>query len=246
MWETYCRLLAVPPFKLAMHLSEHDYQQLETTTVFLFAAIEETTISALFEAEYKQQPGNKDILERSCSYNDAIAKAASLNQYFQQIGSLQTVSPEQVMDTWERERNGVEFTQANIERICRIALDKIDFHLESKTDWAIAWLIVTRVKPQHDLEDIPILLSHMLLDASHKRAEAERQQAEPPHVIWRSRFAKLQEARKLFGLSDSASMDELRSRYRHLCKQFHPDNGGEMEAFLQLKESYDILISSAA
>lgn len=229
-----------------MHLSDRDYQQLETTIEFLFAAIDEDTISALFETEYSLQPGNKDILKRSCSYDDAIIKAASLNQYFQQIGSLQTVSPQQVMETWERERKGVEFSRTNLERVCRIALDKIDFQLEAKTDWAIAWLTVTRIKPQHKPDDIPVLLSHMLLDANHKRAEADRQQEQAPHVIWRSRFAKLKEARKVFGLSDSASLDELRSRYRLLCKQYHPDNGGEMEDFLRLKESYDILMASSA
>ena len=229
-----------------MHLSDRTYQQLETTTEFLFAAIEEQTISALFEAEYSKQPGNKDILERSCSFDDALAKAASLNQYFQQIGSLQTISPEQVMETWDRERKGVEFTRANIERICRIALDKIDFQLDSKTDWAIAWLVVTRVKPQHKQEDLPVLLSHMLLDANHKRAKASQAEVQEPHIVWRSGFAKLQEAREVFGLSDSATMDQLRSRYRHLCKQYHPDNGGEMEEFIRLQESYDLLLASAA
>ncbi|MEM8714469.1 MAG: J domain-containing protein [Cyanobacteria bacterium P01_A01_bin.3] len=232
--------------KLAMLLSDRDYQQLDTTTEFLFAAIEEETISVLFEAEYNQQPGNQTILKRSCSYDDALAKAASLNQYFQQIGSLQTVSPKQVMDTWERERSSIEFSRANIERICRIALDKIDFQLESKTDWAIAWLIVTRIKPQHKLKDLPVLLSQMLLDANHKRAETRQQKDRKPHIVWRSRFAKLKEARQVFGLSDSASLDELRSRYRHLCKQHHPDNGGEMEDFLRLQESYDLLMTSAA
>ncbi|MEM9566743.1 MAG: J domain-containing protein [Cyanobacteria bacterium P01_E01_bin.34] len=230
-----------------MFLSDRDYQQLETTTEFLFAAIEEETISALFETEYNQQPGNQAIFNRSCGYNDALAKAASLNQYFQQIGSLQTVSPEQVIETWERERNGIEFTRANIERICRIALDKFDFQLVSKTDWAIAWLIVTRIKPQHKPTDLPVLLSHMLLDANHKRAESRQQKdRKQPHIVWRSRFAKLKEARQVFGLSDTATLDELRSRYRHLCKQHHPDNGGEMEDFLRLQESYDLLMASAA
>lgn len=230
-----------------MLLSDRDYQQLETTTEFLFAAIEDEAISVLFEAEYSQQPGNKAILKRACSYSDALAKAASLNQYFQQIGSLQTVSAEQVMETWDRERSGVEFTRANIERICRIALDNIEFQLESKTDWAIAWLIVTRVQPQHRPTDLPVLLSQMVLDANHhKRATARQQPEEKPHIIWRSRFAKLKEARRVFGLSDSATLDELRSRYRHLCKQHHPDNGGEMEDFLLLQESYDLLVTSAA
>ena len=226
-----------------MHLSDCDYQQLETTIAYLFAAIQEETISQLFQAEYSQQPGNREILERSCTYEDAVAKAASLNQYFKQIGSLQSVSPEQVMETWQRERNGVEFSRQNIERICRIALDKIDFQLESKVDWTIAWLVVARVQPQHKLDDLPVLLSRMLLDVNRKHSEARQKQTQKPHIVWRSRFAKLKEARKIFGLSDSATLDELRTRYRLLCKQYHPDNGGEMEEFLRLKESYDIKMS---
>ncbi|PLX75078.1 MAG: molecular chaperone DnaJ [Desulfuromonas sp.] len=40
-------------------------------------------------------------------------------------------------------------------------------------------------------------------------------------------FDDLTEALKIFGLSNQATLDEIRKRYRALAREHHPDHGGE-------------------
>lgn len=41
------------------------------------------------------------------------------------------------------------------------------------------------------------------------------------------------------------SKDYLKSKYREKAKKFHPDHGGSEEAFIRVKQAYDILLSRA-
>lgn len=221
-----------------MHLSDRHYQQLRDTVSFLFAHIPHDIISYLFQIEYIKSPQNREILERPSSFKDAVAKAESINQYLKVVGAQQEIEPAQVLEMWERERKGLEFTQDNLERICRVSLDRLDFQLQATCDWILAWLMTVRVKPHHQPEDLPILLSQMLLDANRKHSESE----EP---LWRAQPAREQtDARSLFGIAEDATLEDVHSTYRNLCKQYHPDRGGSAEDFIHLQESYDILIAA--
>lgn len=229
-----------------MHLSASECQQLTDTVNYLFANVSRESIVHQFRIEYVRLPSNREILERSVHYEDAVAKAQSINQYFQVTGSQQAISPEQVLEMWEREKKGIEFTPENIERICRISLDNIHFQLQTTSDWAIAWLFTTRITASHLPSDLPLLLSQMVLDAYRQVDRCQSAANKPmPHFVWRSKFSKQKAARRLFGLSENATLDEVRSAYRTLCKQHHPDNGGSQEEFIRVRESYDILAASA-
>ena len=222
-----------------MPLSNRHYQQLRDTVSYLFAPIQHDIVTYLFEFEYINSPKNREILERATDFNAAVTKAAYINQHFELMGSNQAIDPSQILEMWEREKKGLEFKRDNIERICRVLLDRIDFQLETTCDWIVAWLLTVRVQPHHQPEDFPILLSKMLLDANRKQLEVEI----PPGAPHPAQLHR--EARTLFGLTDSATPEDIHSTYRDLCKRYHPDNGGSAEDFIQLQESYSVLISSA-
>ena len=42
------------------------------------------------------------------------------------------------------------------------------------------------------------------------------------------------------------TQDELRAQFRKLCKQLHPDNGGNAELFVQMQEEYKQLLVKLA
>lgn len=57
-------------------------------------------------------------------------------------------------------------------------------------------------------------------------------------------FEVIDEARKLLGLGEDASMRQIRSAYRRLAKQHHPDTGSsssDVEVMKQLNLSYKFL-----
>ena len=56
-----------------------------------------------------------------------------------------------------------------------------------------------------------------------------------------SETMSLDEARKIFGVSESVSLKDLKSAYRRLAKEFHPDLGGSNVAFRQVNEAYEHL-----
>ncbi len=52
---------------------------------------------------------------------------------------------------------------------------------------------------------------------------------------------------ELFNLNESASIDDIKKRYRELAKMFHPDKNNEKNAherFLLIKEAYEYLINT--
>lgn len=52
----------------------------------------------------------------------------------------------------------------------------------------------------------------------------------------------LAEARKILGVANDASNDDIKKAYRRAAKKFHPDKkGGSQEKFVQAKEAYDTL-----
>jgi len=46
----------------------------------------------------------------------------------------------------------------------------------------------------------------------------------------------------VLGVSTDASSEEIKSKYKSLAQQHHPDKGGDEELFKKIKESYEILI----
>jgi DnaJ-class molecular chaperone len=42
----------------------------------------------------------------------------------------------------------------------------------------------------------------------------------------------------VFGLDDSASLPEIKKKYRELAKEYHPDNGGDPKEFMKLQKAY--------
>lgn len=46
-------------------------------------------------------------------------------------------------------------------------------------------------------------------------------------------------------LQPSASQQEIRSRYRQLAAQLHPDKGGDTQAFIEVRRAYELLRSGS-
>ena len=45
----------------------------------------------------------------------------------------------------------------------------------------------------------------------------------------------------ILGLSKNATFEEIKSKYKSLAQQHHPDKGGDPELFKQIKNAYDVL-----
>jgi DnaJ-class molecular chaperone len=45
----------------------------------------------------------------------------------------------------------------------------------------------------------------------------------------------------ILGISSSSSQDEIKSAYRRLAKEFHPDHYGQSSPFLNIQEAYSVL-----
>ena len=57
-------------------------------------------------------------------------------------------------------------------------------------------------------------------------------------------FEAIDKARRLLGLEEEASMKQIRSAYRQMAKQHHPDTGnstGDAEVMKELNLSYKLL-----
>jgi DnaJ-class molecular chaperone len=57
-------------------------------------------------------------------------------------------------------------------------------------------------------------------------------------------YQELQQALKVFGLEEQASLREIKTRHRELAKRYHPDAGnqGDGKAIRQLNEAYRLLL----
>lgn len=57
-------------------------------------------------------------------------------------------------------------------------------------------------------------------------------------------YDELQQARKVFGLGEQASLQEIKIRHRELAKRYHPDagNNGKDDAIRELNEAYRLLL----
>jgi len=57
-------------------------------------------------------------------------------------------------------------------------------------------------------------------------------------------YDELQQALKVFGLGEQASLQEIKDRHRELAKRYHPDagNSGKEDAIRELNEAYRLLL----
>lgn len=53
-----------------------------------------------------------------------------------------------------------------------------------------------------------------------------------------------QAAFKTLALTDTASPSQIRQRYRELAAENHPDKGGDTDAFIKIREAYEVLKST--
>lgn len=63
--------------------------------------------------------------------------------------------------------------------------------------------------------------------------------------FWSKFFAldKRKESLELLGLASTASEKEIKSRFKSLAAQHHPDRGGDAETFIQIRLAYETLTS---
>ncbi|MBN1894622.1 DnaJ domain-containing protein [bacterium] len=65
-------------------------------------------------------------------------------------------------------------------------------------------------------------------------------------------FSQIDEARKAFGLPDSATLEEIKKAYRQLARQYHPDTCAEKDKeqcermFKKMTQARDLLINYCA
>lgn len=55
-------------------------------------------------------------------------------------------------------------------------------------------------------------------------------------------FEGISQDRKVLGVLASASEEEIKTHFRKLAKKAHPDAGGDVNRFLELKRAYDNLV----
>jgi DnaJ-class molecular chaperone len=60
-------------------------------------------------------------------------------------------------------------------------------------------------------------------------------------------FNEIEEARKLLGLGEAATLKEIKSAYRHMARRYHPDklsggNRAESETMKRLNWAYKLLL----
>ncbi len=56
---------------------------------------------------------------------------------------------------------------------------------------------------------------------------------------------RYEEMLRILGLSESATVQQIKTAYRRLSKKTHPDRGGDDEEFLRVQEAYEFLMSYA-
>jgi len=58
------------------------------------------------------------------------------------------------------------------------------------------------------------------------------------------RFSDIEAARRVLGLGETASLEQIRSAYRSLAHQYHPDKKGTegAEAMKEINKAYHLLI----
>lgn len=63
--------------------------------------------------------------------------------------------------------------------------------------------------------------------------------------FWSKFFAldERKEALELLGLASTASEKEIKSKFKYLAAQHHPDRGGDAETFIQIRLAYETLTS---
>ena len=69
------------------------------------------------------------------------------------------------------------------------------------------------------------------------------------HVIFQNRFVELNELCEFLGIADiyvTPYLEEaqIKTAYRRLAKEAHPDVGGSQEKFVQITEAYNALLES--
>lgn len=56
---------------------------------------------------------------------------------------------------------------------------------------------------------------------------------------------KIEQARVILGIDESATSDEIKLRWRKLCMVHHPDRGGNLCDFNEIREAYKIAHAEA-
>lgn len=49
---------------------------------------------------------------------------------------------------------------------------------------------------------------------------------------------------RILGLPRNASVQDIKKRYRELSKEHHPDSGGSMEKFIDIRDAHEVLSDS--
>lgn len=75
----------------------------------------------------------------------------------------------------------------------------------------------------------------------HTQADAMRERAK--RLASR---AKQDEARRLLGIRENASANEVKRAHLHLMKKYHPDRGGSKDAAARINAAKDVLLQDAA
>jgi len=80
------------------------------------------------------------------------------------------------------------------------------------------------------------------------KPKPNRKRSSPnPNLTEEYKFIELGRAAGEFGfnINDTISETDLKNRFRDKVKEVHPDHGGNVEDFIRVKRSYDLLVNNA-
>lgn len=86
-------------------------------------------------------------------------------------------------------------------------------------------------------------LSNYYRDWQHFNKTNDSEVAKLLQQFWKKFLAYEEKSQALLclGLNENASWSDIQQQYRRLCQQHHPDKGGDVLYFVQIRQAYDNL-----
>lgn len=132
---------------------------------------------------------------------------------------------------------------------CRAEVRKKDDYIERYRgigivgfDWLIPYDILCYFEDWMQFTDHLQTLIQQADEHWKQLTQKQRERNNWTNLYFRPLRNELCEALRLFGLTSTATLEDVKSQYRTLAKQHHPDAGGDTEKFKQINKANQVLM----